>query len=428
MKGLDLVRRDWCVQSKDTGRYVTDQILSGMVSETVLQNIHNHLEELAAAMRNGDLPLEKYVITKGLSRHPNDYPDAKSLPHVFVAQAMLKSNRAVNKGDHIPYIITVEPEASEGEAKKNTSSTERARHPDEIKRSDGALKPDIEWYLTQQILPPVSRLCEPIDGTSQAILAEKLGLDSKRFKSTSGPFNAADDQDLIDYVPASQLEDKKRFHDVDRIQMTCQKCNEDNEFRGFFWVEMGDGSPWVNSGLRCPNPACRHPLWGFNDKDDCVAAWKNKMDLWTRRITSQYYQGAMRCNETGCNLETRQLSVNGPACLRRGCTGRMSAAVSESTLYTHLKYLECLFSLDHACDQLVRYQGDASSALIKDLDKSKGTAVSRLKSLFSAKTTQLPKQDPSCLHELHQFAKRKLDSSAFNWISPSLFSFGSLKP
>ena len=29
LKGLDLVRRDWCIQSKDTGRYVTEQILSG---------------------------------------------------------------------------------------------------------------------------------------------------------------------------------------------------------------------------------------------------------------------------------------------------------------------------------------------------------------------------------------------------------------
>jgi DNA polymerase elongation subunit (family B) len=28
LKGLDLVRRDWCVLSKDTGRYVIDQVRS----------------------------------------------------------------------------------------------------------------------------------------------------------------------------------------------------------------------------------------------------------------------------------------------------------------------------------------------------------------------------------------------------------------
>lgn len=38
---------------------------------------------------------------------------------------------------------------------------------------------DVEWYLTQQILPPIARLCEPIEGTSLAILAERLGLDKR---------------------------------------------------------------------------------------------------------------------------------------------------------------------------------------------------------------------------------------------------------
>jgi DNA polymerase alpha subunit A len=103
MKGLDLVRRDWCVQSKDTGRFVLDRILSREDKETVIKDIHDHLEALAQKMRSGELPLDKYVITKGLSKHPNDYPDAKSQPHVHVAKMMLKENRPVNTGDHIPY-------------------------------------------------------------------------------------------------------------------------------------------------------------------------------------------------------------------------------------------------------------------------------------------------------------------------------------
>jgi len=39
---------------------------------------------------------------------------------------------------------------------------------------------DYEWYLINQILPPISRLCEPIEGTSAAILSEKLGLDASK--------------------------------------------------------------------------------------------------------------------------------------------------------------------------------------------------------------------------------------------------------
>lgn len=35
--------------------------------------------------------------------------------------------------------------------------------------------PDYEYYLSQQILPPVDRLCDPIEGTDKARLAECLG-------------------------------------------------------------------------------------------------------------------------------------------------------------------------------------------------------------------------------------------------------------
>lgn len=48
-------------------------------------------------------------------------------------------------------------------------------------------------YLSQQIVPPVSRLCEPIEGTSMAILAEKMGLDVSKFTShvsSSKPLSA----------------------------------------------------------------------------------------------------------------------------------------------------------------------------------------------------------------------------------------------
>jgi DNA polymerase alpha subunit A len=51
-------------------------------------------------------------IAKGLSKHPNDYPNAKSQPHVHVTKMMLKENRPINTGDHIPYVITAAPEVS----------------------------------------------------------------------------------------------------------------------------------------------------------------------------------------------------------------------------------------------------------------------------------------------------------------------------
>jgi len=71
MKGLDLVRRDWCVLSREVGIQVLDAILSGREREEIVDAIHGLMTALAAEMRTGRIPLDKYVITKGLNKNPN---------------------------------------------------------------------------------------------------------------------------------------------------------------------------------------------------------------------------------------------------------------------------------------------------------------------------------------------------------------------
>lgn len=63
----------------------------------------------------------------------------------------------------------------------NTSSTAlQVTPPPPQQQQQQQLTVDYEWYLSNQILPPISRLCEPIEGTSAAILSEKLGLDASK--------------------------------------------------------------------------------------------------------------------------------------------------------------------------------------------------------------------------------------------------------
>ena len=84
LKGLDLVRRDWCPLSKDTGKFVVDQILSGNPREDIVMAIHEHLEVLGAEVRSGATPIARFVITKGLNKNPKDYPDCKGQAHLQV--------------------------------------------------------------------------------------------------------------------------------------------------------------------------------------------------------------------------------------------------------------------------------------------------------------------------------------------------------
>ena len=56
-------------------------------------------------VKAGENNLEDFVITKSLTKHPNDYPDKKNLPHVQVAMRMMSNDIRVQAGDVVPYII-----------------------------------------------------------------------------------------------------------------------------------------------------------------------------------------------------------------------------------------------------------------------------------------------------------------------------------
>mmetsp|Transcript_12769 Transcript_12769/g.23948 ORF Transcript_12769/g.23948 Transcript_12769/m.23948 type:complete len:1531 (-) Transcript_12769:203-4795(-) len=406
MKGLDLVRRDWCIESKDTGRYVLDQILSGNEREEVVSKIHDHLEHLAKRMRNDELPLEQYVITKGLSKHPDQYPDGKSQPHVQVAKMMLKANRPVNVGDHIPYIITKYDTSSDEESKdkKEKSPAERARHPNEIRRSSGALKPDVEWYLCQQILPPISRLCEVIDGTSQSDLAQKLGLDSSRYNMNNGFNGTIDDEDLVNYTPASSLSDKERFKDVERLCISCKSCNKTSEIIGVF---TRNESGIITTGYRCPSDSCERPdHFGYPGHFDFFSVVSNKVCSMIRKHVSMHGRYDMVCEDPSCGLRTRQLSVTDNRCLQKGCKSFMKPAHSAQHLDTQIKYLKSLFDLSHCYKQYER------SCL-----QTKCEAVP-----FSEVKRTISNQDQALASAVCDRISVILLKSAYNIVEPSLFS------
>ena len=107
IKGLDMVRRDWCNLSKDVGNYVLEEILSGKDREQIVVRLNNYLSDIGDQMKKGTVTLNKYVITKQLTRAPSEYSDIKSLPHVIVADRQIKQGKAESElvNNFIPYMI-----------------------------------------------------------------------------------------------------------------------------------------------------------------------------------------------------------------------------------------------------------------------------------------------------------------------------------
>ena len=71
-----------------------------------------------------------------MGKNPEDYPDAKSQPHVQVALRNKAKGGTARAGDVIPYIFCV----GEGGETAKTAQADRARSPEEIRREGDKYK------------------------------------------------------------------------------------------------------------------------------------------------------------------------------------------------------------------------------------------------------------------------------------------------
>ncbi|CAG5130361.1 unnamed protein product, partial [Candidula unifasciata] len=331
LKGLDIVRRDWCDLAKEAGQFVVSEILSGQPREVIVESIHSKLQKVGEEVRQGELPLPLFYITKQLTKNPEDYPDKKNLAHVQVALRFnSKGGKKMKAGDTVPYIIC--------EDGSTLSATQRSYHPDELAKQDN-LKVDTRYYLAHQIHPVVARLCDPIEGTDSARIAECLGLDPSGYRHTTRQEDTAE-EDLV----TMQLTLEERFRDCDRFTFCCPSPNCDRQIV-LDSVFTGNDSNISPAILACPNMECRMPLWKLKAK------LKNLLQMKIQQHVNKYYQGWLVCEDTGCAARTNKM----PLIMQRGhpvcptCDkGYLHPEYTDSALYTQLCFYEYMFDVPKA--------------------------------------------------------------------------------
>ncbi|KAG8907664.1 DNA-directed DNA polymerase alpha catalytic subunit pol1 [Tulasnella sp. 403] len=215
IKGLDMKRREFCALSKTVSKRVLDCILSGKPTESVVEEIHDYLRDVASRVRAGQVSLEEVTIYKRLGKNPEEY-DAKGQPHVQVALRMKARGGSAKAGDVIPYVFCLGPDSQSSRG----AQADRARHPDEVRRGGDDVLVDYEFYICHQVLPPIERLCDPIEGTDRSRIAECLGLDPTKYLNTA--ISAPTERDFA--TLGSLIPDKERFREVDPFVVQCQHC------------------------------------------------------------------------------------------------------------------------------------------------------------------------------------------------------------
>ncbi|KAM0946265.1 putative DNA-directed DNA polymerase [Dioscorea sansibarensis] len=344
-KGVDMVRRDWSDLSRDMGNFCLNQILSERSCEDVVESIHSSLMKVQEQMRNGEIDLEKYVIWKTLTKPPEDYPDAKNQPHVQVA-LRLKQNgySGGSAGDTVPYVICCQQESTSG---SSAGIAQRARHPDELKRDGGSWLIDINYYLSQQIHPVVSRLCASIQGTSPARLADCLGLDSSKYQ-----YNAAESAGKGPTVLLSVLDDGERYSGCMPLRLSCPCCSSSFDcppISSLLSTSSNRNQSETQSANEPPNFWCTMRCSRCPGDVDCrvsPAMIANQVKRQADDFTSLYYRGSMMCDDELCKHTTRSVNLRVIGDAERGtvcpkyprCNGHLIRQYTEADLYKQLSY------------------------------------------------------------------------------------------
>lgn len=152
-KGLDSVRRDFCLISSEISNGVLEIILKDSDemfnngSVKILQKIYSFLAEKKNGLEKE--PHDKFVINACLAKPLEKYANPDILPHVSLAYRLKKRNIFYKKDDVISYVI--------GEGEKGESISKRACLPNECKL-------DYEYYIANQILPPLNRILTHLKG------------------------------------------------------------------------------------------------------------------------------------------------------------------------------------------------------------------------------------------------------------------------
>ena len=286
-----------------------------------------------------------------------------------------------------------------------SAAPQRAHHPDDVYRSNGELTLDFEWYLSNQLLPPISRLCEPIDGTSQAIISAKLGLDASKYAKLGGGADA--DMDDMGYTPRCKMDDTERFKDCLKLTCVCSSCRQEAPFAGAF-------SSTGVSGLNCPG--CGAMYLGRSGPADCYSYLSNRVTLLVRECVRRYYDCWLTCDDSSCRRHTMQQSVLGYACCSEDCHGRMSQDYSEQELHTQLKYLESLFDLVRACDK--RSEATLDPKILSDANLAEIEKENERKRLLEG----VPREFKELTRLLHEHMRNTVHGSGYNWVRPSLWT------
>ncbi|MEO2116793.1 MAG: DNA polymerase domain-containing protein [Methanocaldococcus sp.] len=161
VKGLEFVRRDWSNIAKITQK----KVLEALLVEGSVEKAKKIIQDIIKDLREKKIKKEDLIIYTQLTKDPKEYKT--TAPHVEVAKKLMREGKRIKVGDIIGYIIV----------KGAKSISERAKLPEEVNIEDV----DVNYYIDNQILPPVLRIMEAVGVSKNELKKEGSQLTLDRF-------------------------------------------------------------------------------------------------------------------------------------------------------------------------------------------------------------------------------------------------------
>ncbi len=154
MKGIETVRRDWCDLVSET----MFEVLNIVLKERNINKASKFVRTIIDKLAKGEIPLEELTIVKGITKALDAYNGIQ--PHVELAKKIMKRDKTRSLvGERLGYVII----------RGNQLLSKRAEDPAYVKEK--GLQIDSEYYIYNQLLPPLERIFE-VCGISSSELIE----------------------------------------------------------------------------------------------------------------------------------------------------------------------------------------------------------------------------------------------------------------
>ncbi|MBI2578486.1 MAG: ribonuclease H-like domain-containing protein [Candidatus Aenigmarchaeota archaeon] len=142
MKGIETVRRDWCLLVPEIMENVIETILKEGDLQKAIEKVRAVIEDL----RSNRVPLEKLTIVKGVTKSIDSYEGM--LPHIELAKKLKARNphSPPKIGDRLGFVII----------RGNQMLSKRAEDPEYTRTN--SLHIDSDYYINSQVFPPVERI------------------------------------------------------------------------------------------------------------------------------------------------------------------------------------------------------------------------------------------------------------------------------